>query len=619
MCGIVGWVDFSRDLTAERAVVEAMTATMACRGPDADGVWTSEHALIGHRRLAVVDLPGGVQPMSDATVGASRGSSPGASTAVLTFSGEIYNFRELRRELEGFGHVFATKSDTEVLLRAWLHWGVDCLPRLNGMFAFAIWDAARQELFLVRDRLGVKPLCFVPTPDGVLFGSEPKAILAHPEFRAELDAEGISELLAPPGTRTPGHGVYRGLREVRPGYLVRINRAGLTTRAYWELEARPHTDDEAATVARVRDLMLDIVDRQLIADVPLCTLLSGGLDSSAITALAARALARDGRGKLSTFSVDFPASQDGFEPDMWRPSHDEPFAQLVAQHSATKHTTIMLNAAELTEAVGFPRRAHDLPTFGDMYTSMYLLFRDLREHSTVALSGESADEVFGGYAWYHNQAMLNAPTFPWALGSWAQALRPEVDAQVRLDERGAQRYADAQAEVPLLAGEDAAERRIREVLYHGLTRWLPLLLDRKDRLSMIVGLEVRVPFCDHRLVQYVWNVPWSLKNLDGIEKGLLRRAVSDVLPPEVANRRKSIYPASMDPEYGRLMTAQMTDLLARPSEPIFDLFDRGRLAEAFAADPSFPGLMGVQPSPWAAAATLIDLNAWLTEYHVALV
>jgi asparagine synthase (glutamine-hydrolysing) len=606
MCGIVGWIDFSRDLTSERAVVDAMTATMVCRGPDAGGAWTSEHALIGHRRLAVVDLPGGVQPMGD-------------GGAVLTFSGEIYNFRELRRELQGFGHEFRTKSDTEVLLRAWLQWGADCLPRLNGMFAFAIWDAGRQELVLARDRLGVKPLCFAPTPDGVIFGSEPKAILAHPDFRAELDAEGIGELLASLGTRTPGHGVYRGLREVRPGYLVRVSRAGLTTRAYWELEARPHTDDEAATVAHVRDLMIDIVDRQLIADVPLCTLLSGGLDSSVITALAAKALARDGRGKLATFSVDFPSSQDGFQPDLFRPSHDEPFAQLVAEHSGTRHTTIMLDAAELTGAADWPRRAHDLPAFGDMYTSMYLLFRDLREHSTVALSGESADEVFGGYVWYHNQAMLNVPTFPWAMGSFASVLRPEVDAQVRLDERAAQRYADAQAEVPQLAGEDPGERRIREVLYHGLTRWLPLLLDRKDRLSMIVGLEVRVPFCDHRLVEYVWNVPWRLKNLDGIEKGLLRRAVGDVLPPEVASRRKSIYPASADPEYGRLVHAQFAGMLAQPSAPLFDLFDRDRLAAAFAADPTLPRLLGLQPSPWAPLAYLLDVNAWLAEYRVALV
>jgi len=280
----------------------------------------------------------------------------------------------------------------------------------------------------------------------------------------------------------------------------------------------------------------------------------------------------------------------------------------------------MLNAAELTKAADVPRRAHDLPCFGDMYTSMYLLFRGLRERSTVALSGESADEVFGGYPWYHRPEMLARPDFPWVGGSWAPVLRPEVDAAARLGERTAQRYADAQAEVPRLPGEEGAEERLREVLYHGLTRWLPMLLDRKDRLSMAVGLEVRVPFCDHRLVEYVFNVPWALK-LAGLpgEKGLLRRAADDLLPREVLDRRKSIYPASADPEYARAVQAQMADLLGRPGEPLFGLVEHGQLSKRFRADPTLPGLMGIQPSPWAPAAFLLDMNGWLTDYQVALV
>jgi asparagine synthase (glutamine-hydrolysing) len=606
LCGITGWVDFERDLTGQRAVVAAMTATMACRGPDAAGTWCSARALIGHRRLAVVDIPGGVQPAAD-------------RDTVLTFSGEIYNFRELRRELEGFGHVFRTRSDTEVLLRSWLQWGAGCLPRLNGMFAFAVWDAAAGELTLARDRLGVKPLCFARTPSGVLFGSEPKAIIAHPDWRPELDADGISELFGQIGTRTPGHGVYRGLREVRPGWLVRVDRNGVHESAYWRLEARPHTDDEAASVGTVRDLLTDIVDRQLVADVPLCSLLSGGVDSSALAALAARSLDRDGRGKLVTFSVDFAGSQENFRPDLLRPSHDEPFAREAADHVGSRHATILLDAADLTGAWNVPMRACDLPVYGDLYTSMYLLFRGLREHSTVALSGESADEVFGGYAWYHDEAMLAAPTFPWAGGSWAPLLRPEVAAVVRLDERAAQRYADAQAEVPRLPGEEPRERRIREVLYHGLTRWLPLLLDRKDRLSMAVGLEVRVPFCDHRLVDYVWNVPWSLKETGGMEKGLLRRAVADLLPHSIAYRRKSVYPASPDPAYATALRARMTGLLRQPEAPLFQIIDHGELTAAFGADPGLPGMVGVRPSPYACAAFLLDVNLWLTEYHIRLV
>jgi asparagine synthase (glutamine-hydrolysing) len=610
MCGITGWVDYERDLSARHSVIAAMTATMACRGPDAGRTWCSPRAAIGHRRLAVIDIEGGTQPMR----------APRASDVVLSFSGEIYNFRELRTELEGYGHEFRTRSDTEVLLHAWLQWGEGCLPRLNGMFAFAVWDGAREELVLARDRLGIKPLFYAPLPAGVLFGSEPKAILAHPEFGAELDAEGVAELFSQAGTRNPGSSVYRAMAEVRPGWTVRMSRGGLYRSPYWQLAVLPHTDDLDTTVGTVRELLTDIVGRQVTADVPLGSLLSGGLDSSVLSALAARALDRDGRGKLITFSVDFPGSEATFRPDRLRPSHDEPYARRAAEHIGSRHSTIMLTDRDLTQSQRTPMLAHDLPAMGDMYTSMYLLFRELRKHCTVALSGESADEVFGGYPWYHDEAMLAARGYPWAAGaSWAGLLRPEVASRVRLDEYAADGYAQAAAEVPWLAGEDERERRIREVLYHGLTRWLPFLLDRKDRLSMAVGLEVRVPFCDHRLVEYVWNVPWSMKETGGIEKGLLRAAAADLLPDDLVRRPKSIYPATTDLAYANSVRTQLTELLRRPDAPLFELVDPGLLAAAFAADPQLRGLMAVQPSAMAPAAFLLDVNEWLTAYQVRIV
>jgi asparagine synthase (glutamine-hydrolysing) len=586
-----------------------MTATMVCRGPDARGVWCSLHAAIGHRRLSVIDLDGGAQPMQ----------AP-EDDVVLTFSGEIYNFAELRRELQGHGHAFRTRSDTEVLLRSYLHWGADCVSRLNGMFAFGIWDGRAQELLLARDRLGVKPLYFAPLPDGVLFGSEPKAILAHPGFRAEVDAEGLAELFSQAGAWTPGHGLYRGLAQVRPGQTVRVSRGGLRSGFYWKLQSHEHTDDLRTTVSTVRELLTDIVDRQMIADVPLCSLLSGGLDSSVLSALAARGLERGDRDKLATFSVDFAGSEANFRPDLLRPSHDEPYARAAAEHIGSRHSTITLDADDLVTAQWAPLAAHDVPTMGDMYTSMYLLFREVRRQSTVALSGESADEVFGGYPWYHVPALLAAPTFPWAAaGSWEPLLRPDVAARVRLSEYTADRYAEALAEVPRLSGEDPAGQRIREVLYLGLTRWLPGMLDRKDRLSMASGLEVRVPFCDQRLVDYVWNVPWAMKETGGIEKGLLRAAAADLLPADLVNRRKSVYPGAADPAYDQAIATQMRELLANPNAPLFSLVSYGRLAAAYAADPGLPGTMGVQPSRSAPAAFLLDINKWLSRYDVQVV
>ena len=612
MCGITGWVDFGRDLRAERPAIEAMTLTMMNRGPDAGGVWCGLHAAIGHRRLSVIDLKGGEQPM--------RAGGGDSGDAVLTYSGEVYNFTELRAELAALGHEFRTRSDTEVVLRAYLEWGVDCVARLNGMFAFGIWDEQRQELLLARDRLGVKPLYYAPLPDGVLFGSEPKAILAHPEFRAEIDAEGLAEIFAQVGTATPGHGVYRGMSQVRPGTIVRVGRFGIRTSAYWTLEAREHTDDLAATSATVRELLADIVHRQTVADVPQCSLLSGGLDSSVVSALAADSLMRRDRAKLATFSVDFAGSEQAFTPDQYRPSHDEPFARTAAEHIGSVHSTVMLSAADLVEAQWAPLTAHDLPTMGDMWVSMYLLSREIRQQSTVALSGESADEVFGGYAWYHVPALLAAPTYPWASGgSWAPLLTPAVRSAVRLDEYAADRYAQAVAEVPRLAGESPQDRRMREVLYLGLTRWLPLLLDRKDRLSMACGLEVRVPFTDHRLVEYVWNVPWAMKEAGGMEKGLLRTAAAGLLPADLLNRRKSIYPGAADQAYERAIDAQLRDLLRQPQAPLFDLIDRERLAAAYARDPQLPGFMSIRPSSTSSVGFLLDINRWLDRSGVTIV
>ena len=612
MCGITGWVDFSRDLRNERAAIVDMTATMIGRGPDAGGVWCSEHAAIGHRRLSVIDLPGGEQPMRAPGKGAGE-------NVVLTFSGEIYNFTELRGELAARGHEFLTRSDTEVLLHSYLEWGADCVGRLNGMFAFGIWDERRQELLLARDRLGVKPLYYAGRPDGVLFGSEPKAVLVHPDFRAEIDAEGIAELFSQFGTATPGHGVYRGLAEVRPGTLVRVGRRGIRTSVYWTLSALEHTDDLAATAGTVRELLTDIAGRQTVADVPLCSLLSGGLDSSVVSALAAGALSRRDRAKLATFSVDFTGSADAFTPDQLRPSHDEPFARAAAEYIGSRHAAITLEAEDLVTAQWAPLDAHDLPTMGDMYVSFALLCREISRQSTVALSGEAADEVFGGYPWYHVPALLAAPTFPWAArGSWEPLLHPDVRARVRLGEYAADRYAQALAEVPRLAGESREDRRIREILYLGLTRWLPSLLDRKDRLSMASGLEVRVPFCDHRLVEYVWNVPWAMKEAGGIEKGLLRAAADGLLPDDLLRRRKSIYPGAADPAYERAIDAQLRRLLTQPDAPLFGLISRERLTAAYAADPRLPGLMSVQPSSTSPVAYLLDINRWLDRFDVTI-
>lgn len=606
MCGIAGWVDFRRDLREHADDVAAMGAAMACRGPDAEGMWLSPDAAIAHRRLAIIDLSGGTQPM---TARGERGEP-----IVLSYAGEVYNFRELRAELTGHGHRFGTRSDTEVVLRAYQQWGTACVERFTGMFGFAVWDAGRRELLLARDHLGVKPLYFHAYDGGVLFGSEPKALLANPLFDPVLDDEGITELFAMFGTSTPGHGVLRGLAEVRPGHTVRIGVDGVHRRRYWQLASHEHPHNPEQTVTAVRDLLADTVTGQLVADVPLCALVSGGIDSSAVAVLATQALARQGGDKLHTFSVDFAGSAESFVADANRPDRDAPHAAALVDAIGSVHTDIVLDTPDLLDIQRRATAARDLPSLGDLDASLYLLFQAIQGRSTVALSGESADEVFGGYAWFHDPVAIARDGFPWAMddAGFSNVLADGVKERLRPVDYVRARYAEALAEVPRLAGETGEAARRREVNYLALTRFLPVLLDRKDRMSMAVGLEVRVPFCDHKLVEYAWNIPWELKCPGGTPKGVLRRSVAGLLPGSLVNRRKSMYPAAPDPHYDTAVRSQALSLLEHDSA-IRPLLDQQRVIDLIQGTSRRP--------PWMqrmALAYLFQIEHWMRTYRVRL-
>ncbi|HET9381395.1 MAG TPA: asparagine synthase (glutamine-hydrolyzing) [Streptomyces sp.] len=611
MCGIAGWVSFDPDAPVTADVARAMTATMFFRGPDAEGLWTTPKVALGHRRLSVVDPVGGSQPMFF--------ERDGEVLVALSYSGEVFNYRELRQELLGRGHTFRTASDTEVVLRAYLEWGEDFTEHLNGMYAFALWDARTEELLLVRDRLGIKPLYYQPLPGGLLFGSEPKAILAHPRVRPTIDAEGFAELLG--FTKTPGHALYKGMYELRPGHTLRIGRGGITVRRYWALESYEHTDDLDTTTSRVRALLEDIVDRQMVADVPVGTLLSGGLDSSIITALASR----HGSGPVKSFALDFARHADNFRADDWRGTPDAPFAKLLAEHVGSDHHVVSLRSQGLldTGAREAVMRARDLPfDLGDGDTSLYLLFKEVREHCTVALSGESADEVFGGYRWFNHPETVAADTFPWLAppfgtgiagpgsGPGESLINPGLLTKIDLKGYRSQRYQEALAEVPRLAGESATDRRMREIGYLHLTRFLPWMLDRKDRASMAASLEVRVPFCDHRLVEYVFNTPWAMKSFDGREKSLLRAATRDLLPAEISDRVKAPYPITKDPMYLDGLRAALKRVTDGPAAPVRELLDETALAAATADDPA--------PGYRTGTELVLALDFWLRTYDVDL-
>jgi asparagine synthase (glutamine-hydrolysing) len=611
MCGIAGWVDFELNMGTEVNVIRRMTGSLARRGPDAEGFWHDSHIALGHRRLSIIDLAGGRQPMEAGTIGDPH--------AVVTFCGEIYNYRELRSELKLAGHVFETDSDTEVLLKSYLQWGESMTARLNGMYALGIWDRRTEELVLVRDRLGVKPLYYYRTPHGILFGSEPKAILANPIVPRRVSLTALREIFDM--VKTPGQTVYADMFELRPGHLLRFSRKGLASRAYWTLQAEPHVDDYETTVHTVRDILFDAVSRQMVADVPVCTLLSGGLDSSIVTAFAGKSLAPR---QVRSFSVDFNANMRSFEADVIRGSTDAPFARILAQHTGTDHTEVLLDSSELLDRTVRDNvmRALDMPSvyWGDMWPSLYLLFRAIKRHSTVSLSGEGADELFGGYAWFRNPAAILSKTFPWLAQDSSEyfggtgLLAPDVLEQLDVATYRQDRYLDALKEVPVLLGESPGERRMREMTYLNLTRFLQTLLDRSDRMSMAVGLEVRVPFCDHRLVEYVFNVPWRMKTAGGREKGLLREAARNFLPDAVYRRLKTPYPVTQDPQYENGLREQLGELLADQHAPVRPLLDLKKAAAWMKRTDAAVS----HPRDRSSLEATLSLDRWMREYAVNL-
>ncbi|MFB9279153.1 asparagine synthase (glutamine-hydrolyzing) [Cohnella cellulosilytica] len=617
MCGITGWVDWNADSTKQADTIEKMTETLEQRGPDASGTWLSRHCAFGHRRLSVMDPAGGAQPM----IRPAKDSD--SHDCVLVYNGELYNAPELRKELESLGYRFRTTCDTEVLLQAYVEWGPDCVDRLNGIFAFAVWHTAEQKLFMARDRLGVKPLFYRREEGRLLFGSEPKAILAHPDVEAAVDAEGLAELFVIGPARTPGHGVWKDMYELKPGHGLLYDRNGMKTYAYWQLESHEHEQDVAGTAEAVRELLADTVERQLVSDVPICTLLSGGLDSSALTALAVDYYKRTGQGQVHTFSVDYVDNDKHFQAHDFQPNADAPWIKRMTDYLSTVHHPKQFDTPELAEALDVAVLAKDLPGMADIDASLYLFCREIKKEATVAISGEAADEIFGGYPWFHREDALRAETFPWSLatGLRADLLSPELRTKLRPQDYLADRYAQAVAEVPQLPGEDEDRRRMRRMSYLNITRFMPTLLDRKDRMSMAVGLEVRVPFCDHRLVQYVFNIPWEIKTAGMREKGILRKSLEDVLPSDVLYRKKSPYPKTHNPNYLAAVRGRLLERLDDPSSPLLPLVDAARIRELAAASDASSHIpwFGQLMSGPQLFAYLLQVDFWLRHYKVKLV
>jgi asparagine synthase (glutamine-hydrolysing) len=588
MCGISGFLDTSRQRgrrELERLALDSVN-TLQFRGPDDVGVWADEEAGIafGHRRLSILDLsPEGHQPMSSA-----------CGRYVITFNGEIYNFRALRREMEGAGYRFRGHSDTEIMLACISEWGVrNATKRFNGMFGFAVWDRRERQLHLGRDRMGEKPLYYGWMGKTFLFGSELKALRAHPDCRADINRDALASYLRYSYVPAP-HSIYKGICKVLPGHLLTVSESdvgrGVNTSPYWSVEAavlegvvNPFRGSEVEAVEELDHLLRDSIKMRMEADVPLGAFLSGGVDSSTVVALMQAQSPRP----VQTFTVGFN------ESDYNEANH----AKEVARHLGTNHTEIYVKPDEAIAVIPRLPTLYDEPFADSSQIPTFLISELARRDVTVTLSGDGGDELFAGYTryflglWVWKQIgwlpqslriMISEGIKLVAPDTWARLLRPiepmfPKNLKVQNPGQKMHRLADVltgkgsesifvemishwanpssivpgAVEPPTMLDNGSALKGIQgfaeRMMYLDMMTYLPDdILVKVDRASMGVSLESRVPFLDHRLVEFAWRVPLSMKIRDGAGKWLLRQVLHKYVPSSLIDRPKMGFGVPID-------------------------------------------------------------------------
>lgn len=615
MCGIAGFTNPEGNYLAAREkwdeILNHMNQVQKHRGPDDEGIYLDETCGLAHVRLSIIDLKNGHQPMV---------RKKDKKECAIIFNGEIYNMLSLKEELEKKGAKFQTTSDTEVILVGYMRYGVSFVEKLNGIFSIAIWDGSLEKLFLFRDRLGVKPLFYTMFGKTMVFSSEMKGLFQYPGVKPVIDREGLGEIFGLGPAKSYGKGVFKNVLEVLPGHFLEYGENGMKDHIYWKLEAKPHEDSVKDTIEKTSWLIHDAVKMQMLSDIPISTFLSGGVDSSLVTSICAKELHKQGK-QLNTFSFDFRNNHQYFQANAFQPSEDRPWVDKMVEYAGTKHRYLECNNMELISYLYKAVDARDLPCMADVESSMLYFCSKVIHYNKVTLTGECADEIFGGYPWFHKKECFEADNFPWSMDMEPRKslLKDDILEKIDLEAYSKAAYEKTIKETPALYGENKTEARRREISYLNLRWFMVTLLDRMDRTSMYSGLEARVPFADHRIVEYLYNVPWEIKCLNGTVKGLLREAGKADLPEEVLYRRKSPYPKTYDPTYEKLLTEELRRVMSEKTSPIQELIDSEKL-EKFLSSPKDYG------RPWYGQlmagpqmiAFLLQVNYWMEKYQIVL-
>lgn len=603
MCSICGMIDYQNKPDASQ--IQQMGMTMKNREPDATEIYCDEVVALHHNRLSVMDPENGRQPMTAVFKGKEY---------TIVYNGEIYNSPELRQELKSYGAEFKTECDTETVLWSYIVFGSECPKKLNGIFAFCVYDKTDRNVFMARDRLGVKPFFYTISGSTFMFASELKALLKNPAVQHKVDLSGLWQLIFLAPVTLPGSGIFRDIKELRPAECAILSENGFVVSRYWNLEAKPWKGTTKTASAETEELLVDAVKRQTVSDVPLCTFLSGGLDSSVLTAMSSDVYRKRGE-TLSTYSFEYEGNKENFKQSLFQPQGDDDFAKYLAEYLETTHTVLTAPNEKVASFLTTAVDARDFPGQADIDSSLLYYCTKVKHKHTVALSGECADEIFGGYPWFYRPEMLYRDFFPWIHEPMERAsifneefARPK-EGYAYLSEE----YRKAIRNCPTLPTDSEAMRTSRTATCLSVEYFMASLLERKDRMSMHSGVEVRVPFADHRILEYVYNVPWEIKFENGVEKALLRNTAKQWLPEKILWRKKSPYPKTHSPQYRQAVTEILKTRLSKDGI-LSDVVNRKVLENILSGeDKTWFGQLMSTPQ---LIAWLIQFDYWVEKYTV---
>lgn len=603
MCGIAGILSNNIDLREESEMIWKISNSLRFRGPDSQGEYIEPNAALIHRRLSVIDIQNGAQPMH-------------FGKYTIVYNGELYNTEELRNELKRFGYTFDTLCDTEVVLKSFHKWKEKCADKFNGIFAFAVYDKESKRAFLCRDRIGVKPLYYSLVNGVFAFASRLESLLYVRGVEPVTNEEGLNEIFMLGPAKTIGKTVFRDIKELPPACFMYFEDGKFDIKQYWRLEAKPFEESEMQALEHTHFLVSDAIKRQLVSDAPLCTFLSGGLDSSIISRVAGEDYLEKGE-VLNTYSVDYVDNDKYFKSSVFQPNKDSDYINLISDYIGTKHHNIVLSNEALADALIDATLARSCPGFTDVDSSLLLFCREVKRNYTVSLSGECADEIFGGYPWYHRTEVLFEDTFPWSRTTDVRRSILKSGFLPNGEDYMRSAYTETVNKTDFLSSDSKLEKRMREMFLLNLNWFMQTLLIRKDVMSMESSLEVRVPFCDYRIVEYAYNMPWSIKSYNNREKGILRKAFEDELPDIITWRKKSPYPKTFNPVYYNRVKEMVEHVLSDKTCPLYEMLNLKGVQAIIdnpdsLSEPWYGQLMkGVQ-----VLAYIVQIYVWIKKYNV---